>query len=493
MRGQAEASAVLGHPILSSDFEAEMDRLTGTFVQEGNYVELLPSGVSSYVRRWELLEKAQRSIHIVAFSMMRDGTSRKLTEIICRKARAGVACRLIFDDGVLYSTFAGSLLRAMVSAGAEVIRYNFVFRNVLPQLEGPSPVGRFVRICKGKLRRRFHEKYMIVDGTEAILGGINWGDKYAYGGKRPKAWRDSDVYMSGPVVGAVQRQFVRDLFVYRAMQQESLHGRASSTERAAALRRAIGEESRFIAAGRAELFPLSTSTGGERIRYVPHKPYDEGRLRLTHAHLLLLREAKQYVRWGCHGIRPPTVLAEALVNAARRGVDVRLITNSKKAARTLMLRGLLGWMYRESSRHYRYLIENGVRVYEWQRPGAFHSKNLVIDDVVASIGSFNVASGSMFHHTESNVIVFGGEFPRRVREQFETDFKDCSEVSLEAAPRPKASADPYLRLLHPRNLLIDDALLPASVRCALNDGLVKDNEYEEDPLCPSVEFWRPEP
>jgi len=452
------------HPILSKDLESHMDRVTGTVVRDGNSVTFLPSGVQSYEKRWELLARAQRSIHIVAFSMMRDDTSRRLQELLCEKLRQGVVVRMIFDDAVIYSTFAGPLLEGVARAGGEVIRYHKLFRGILPDLRQGHPFRQLAQIFKIKMKRRFHEKYLVVDGREAILGGINWGNKYAFGGIKPKAWRDTDVYLSGPVVADIQNQFVRDLFFYRAMDQEFAQRKNKSFNRDEVYRQAEEAELRFRHENAAELFPPLPEAGSERIRYIAHKPYDRQQLPLTDACLMLLRSARRYIYWGCHGIRPPQVIAESLVDAVRRGVEVRLITNSRRSARTLMFFGLLGWMYWESRNHYHYLLANGIRIFEWQKPGAFHSKNLVIDDEVASIGSYNVARGSTFHHTESNVVVYGGNFPLQVRQQFEIDFKDCRELFIEEIKAPSEWADPYRRPLHNRNFLIDAKLLPDAVR-----------------------------
>jgi phosphatidylserine/phosphatidylglycerophosphate/cardiolipin synthase-like enzyme len=474
-----DADPVLIQPVLSKEFEFRMDRVTGTVVRDGNSVALLPSGAQSYDKRWELLERAQRSIHIVAFSMMRDDTSRRLQELLCEKLRQGVSVRMIFDDAVIYSTFAGPLLEGVVRAGGEVIRYHKLFRDIVPDLRQGHPFRQLAQIFKIKQKRRFHEKYLVVDGREAILGGINWGNKYAYGGVKPKAWRDTDVYLSGPVVADIQNQFVRDLFFYRAMDEEFEQRKNKSFNREAVYRRSEEAEQRFRQENAAELFPPLPEIGSERIRYIAHKPYDRQRLPLTDACLMLLRSARRYVYWGCHGIRPPQVIAEALVDAVRRGVEVRLITNSRRSARTLMFFGLLGWMYWESRNHYHYLLANGIRIFEWQKPGAFHSKNLVIDDGVASIGSYNVARGSAFHHTESNVVVYGGDFPAQVRQQFEIDFNDCRELSIGEARAPWAWADPYRRPLHDRNFLIDATLLPEEVRRGLNALLQESRPKKE--------------
>jgi phosphatidylserine/phosphatidylglycerophosphate/cardiolipin synthase-like enzyme len=401
---------------------------------------------------------------------MRDGTSKMLRDIICEKTRAGIATRLIFDDAVLYSTFSGPLLEDVVKEGGEVIRYHKVFRDMLPDFRKGHPFKQLARIFKIKLKRRFHEKYMVIDGREAILGGINWGNKYAYGGIRPKAWRDSDVYLSGPIVADIQNQFVKDIFLYRAMDQEYYERRNPGFKPEQFYHQAQESERSFREEHAKDLFPKLKETGDERIRYIPHKPYDEERLPLTDAHLMLLRNAQKYIFWGCHGIRPPRVMADTLIEAVRRGVEVRLITNSQKASRTLMLFGLLGWMYWESSNHFQYLLQNGIRLFEWQKPGAFHSKNLVIDDIVASIGSYNIARGSTFHHTESNVIVYGRNFPIKVREQFEIDFKDCREIFLDEVKIPYGRTDPFKRLLHWRNFLVNNSLLTESVRQDLQAG-----------------------
>ena len=473
MGGKSIRSTEQTHPILSSDFEDAMNKATGTVVRNGNSAILMPSGVDSYRKRWNLLSRAERNIHIVAFSIMKDETSHKLRDIICTKLRAGVAARLIFDDAVLYSTFAGSLLKDIVIAGGEVIRYHKVFRNMLPDFSKGHPFKQLAQIFKIKLKRRFHEKYMVIDGREAILGGINWGNKYAYGGIRPKAWRDSDVYLSGPIVADIQNRFIKDIFLYRAMEEEYHERRIPDFEPTKFYLPSRENEKIFREKHAEDLFPPLKETGAERIRYIPHKPYDEERLPLTDAYLMLLSNARKFIFWGCHGIRPPRVIAETLIEAVRRGVEVRLITNSRKSSRTLMLFGLLGWMYRESSNHFRYLLQNGIRIFEWQKPGAFHSKNLVIDDVVASIGSYNIARGSTFHHTESNVIVYGGSFPVRVREQFEIDFKDCREILLNEAKIPTARTDPFKRPLHWRNFLVNNSLLPESVRLDLQAGRFK--------------------
>ncbi|HYD41131.1 MAG TPA: phosphatidylserine/phosphatidylglycerophosphate/cardiolipin synthase family protein [Anaeromyxobacter sp.] len=471
MEQVSESARDAGHPLLGAASEAEADRYSGTTVRAGNAVVFLPSGAGSYAQRWAALEAAERSIDLVSFSMMRDGTTRRLCDLLLQKLRQGVRVRIIVDDAVAWSTLVGPWLRELQRAGAGVVRYSPIFRDARVAPADGGLVSTPKRVVLEKVKHRFHEKYTVVDGRLAILGGINWGDKYAYGGIRPKAWRDSDVLLTGPVVADVRRQFEYDWALYSEL--DAAWKRRDHPDLAAARARAAAAVEALERGEGGRVLPALGPAGPERIRYVPHKPYDEDKLRMTEQVLLLVRQARRSIHWGCHGIRPPRLLAEALAAAVARGVEVRLVTNSRPSSRTLMFFGLLGWMYWESSNHFPWLLEHGVRVFEWQRPGAFHSKNLVIDDVVASVGSYNVASGSCFHHTESNVVVYGGDVPVAVRKQFEADLADCVELSLDTVRTVPPEHQPMRRLLHPRNLLVPRELRSDGINADLDAGRYK--------------------
>lgn len=429
----------------------------------------MPSGSESFAKRWELIDAARSSIDLVTFSMMRDSTSYRMRDALLEKLRQGVSVRIVIDDAVLHTTFSSSIINALANAGAETVRYHRVFRDLMPNLREKRRIHQVVSKVKYKLKRRFHEKYMVVDGRQAILGGINWGNKYAFGGLKPKAWRDTDVYLTGPVVADVERQFIKSFFLYQAMESEYHARNEAGFDREGHYEEARRHAADHIEQNREKYFPPLSPTGDERIRYIPNKPYDESFLPITQAFLAMFRQAREYIYWGCHGIRPPRIVAETLAEAVERGVEVRLITNSRKSSRTLMAWGLFGFMYSDCSHYFRWLVERGIRVFEWQKPGAFHSKNLVIDGVVGSVGSYNIAEGSTFHHTESNVVVYGGNFPEVVRAQFEIDLRDCREVTLDNATRPSPKYDPFLQPLHQRYLLLERSLLTDSIRSELDN------------------------
>ena len=143
------------HPLLEPESQAETDRLTGTVLREGNSVTFLPSGSQSYAKRWELIEGAQHSLDLVTFSIINDGTSQRLRDLVAKKVKEGVVVRMVVDDLAVYSAMSAGILNEMTKAGV-----------------------------------------------------------------RPDAWRDSDIYLSGPAVADVQRQFIRGFFLYDAMEKE---------------------------------------------------------------------------------------------------------------------------------------------------------------------------------------------------------------------------------------------------------------------------------
>jgi phosphatidylserine/phosphatidylglycerophosphate/cardiolipin synthase-like enzyme len=457
------------HPILSPRFEAETDRRTRSVVRSGNALAFMPSGAASYERRWDLIEGAARSVDLATFSMTRDDVSRRLRDLLLVRMRHGVRVRLILDDAAVRSTSSGALLRDLARGGAEIVRYHHLLRALLPVPGEGHPLRRLVRAVRLAVKRRFHAKYLVADGEEAIVGGINWGRKYADGGLTPAGWRDSDVYLAGPVVADVQRAFQRDFHAYAALDDL---GRAASTAdfRHPKLREALARAEALEQGMESPYFPPLAPVGPERLRFVVHRPYEEERLPLTEAYLLMLRAARRRIWWGCHGVRPPRIVAETLAEAAARGVDVRLVTSSRSSSRSLMLRGLAGRMYRESSAHFPWLLGRGIRVFEWKLPGAFHSKNLVVDGVAASVGSYNVAPGSTFHHVEASAVAYGGALPGLVEEQFLRDLRSCDELHDGDVPAPPPRRDPFLRPLDPRNLLVPPELRPPAVAADLEAG-----------------------
>jgi len=444
-----------------------LDRLTHSKIRPNNEIRFLPSGGESYQIRWRLLDQAKHSIHIATFSMMKDETTKRLESVLVTKLAQGVEVRIILDEIVNRTTFAGPMIKRLKSKGAIVHGYNGLLEEWAPKPAHLGPIKHIMRNLKLKLKRHFHEKYMIVDGKHVVLGGINWGDKYAYGGIKSFAWRDTDVYLKGPIVRDVQMQFLKDFSRYRDWDKRQASQPSSYPEfvKVQQLKSEHQIEQEF-----AEYFCEDQTAGSVDVRYVAHKPYDDNDLPLTHAFLSLIKNAEHSIYWGCHGIRPPKIVAQYLAEAVERGVEVNLITNSQYSSQSLMVKGLLGWMYKECTKHYRGLLENGIKIWEWQLEGAFHSKNFLVDDQIVSIGSYNMARGSTYHHSESNIFVYDEKFAIEVKRQFEEDFEHCKPVWLDEVSARLPKEDAYSRPLHERDLMINQDMIPPQIQQELDKG-----------------------
>jgi cardiolipin synthase A/B len=440
-------------------------------IRQGNHAEFLPSGKSSYEKRWDLIQNAKESIHLVTFSFMGDGTTKKLVNLLIEKLKQGIEVKIITDAIVNRTTFVGRHLRRLRRNGAQIHRYNRMSEGWRIHWHEGHPFKQFMRNAKLKLKQHYHEKYMIIDGEEVILGGINWGDKYAFGGIKEAAWRDSDVYLKGPVVKDIQVQFLKDFYRYTLWDQVI---KANPKSRYFEYVKSIKWiDNTFIEKEYADIIKEPKTEGNIPVAYIAHKPYDDEHLALTETFLELIASAKKQIFWGCHGIRPPRIFGYYFAEAVKRGVEVNLITCSKHSSKTLMLNGLFGWMYWECSKHFQYLLDNGIRIFEWQPKGAFHSKNFLVDDTVGSIGSYNIARGSTYHHSESNVFIYDPEFIRQMRHQFELDIKQCKEVKLHEVIHSLPRENAFERVLHERDKMIREDLMPKEILDELTLGTYK--------------------
>lgn len=187
-------------PFGGPDFEAALDRLTGSRARAGNRVDVLYDGVPSFAERARLIAAATTSIHLQTFIFTDDATGQALADQLIAKAKAGVAVRVIID-GLGSNRSDDAFFDRMRAAGVDVR-------------------ARETGLDLTELNHRWHEKHLIVDGRVAIAGGMNVADEYALGGSGrlvmgrggtgSEPWRDVDVRIEGAAVHDAQRAFLRN-------------------------------------------------------------------------------------------------------------------------------------------------------------------------------------------------------------------------------------------------------------------------------------------
>ena len=253
-----------------------------------------------------------------------------------------------------------------------------------------------------KINNRDHRKIVVIDGRIAFTGGINISSTYASASStrpgpdtgRDEAWRDTHVEIAGPVAAQFQALFF------------------------ATWTRSAGK----AAISGPEYFPAVEPAGAELVAAVATDADNKSETRIYATYLTAIRHATQRLWLTNAYFAPNKELRQALIDAVKRGVDVRLVVPGFTDS------GLILYASRSS---FDELLAGGVRIYE-QRYALLHAKTAVIDTALSMVGSANLDMRSFLHNNEVNAVVVGSEFARRMEQVFERDLKDSRELDLKS-------------------------------------------------------------
>jgi len=379
------------HPLASDPVERALDRAAGGRPVPGNRVSLLFDGPSVFDAMLEMIAGATRWIHFDNYIVHGDQTGRRFADALATRARAGVAVRVSTD-------WLGSLgtprrfWRDLERAGVQVRIFNRPGWFDLPSV--------FVRN---------HRKLVVIDGEQAVLGGICIGDEWAGDPDRGWGpWRDTAIRIDGPAAAVLDQAFARTW----ALTGEPVPG-----------------------AERAADVPVR---GDARIRVLAGEPTGERAYRVTE---LLLAGAAERVWITDAYLVAPRRLYRHLVDAALEGVDVRLLVPG--TSDIPLVRNLTRFGYRE-------LIRSGVRIFEWTGP-MLHAKTVVADGRWVRVGSSNMNHSSLLANYELDVLVDDPSLGALMEAQFRRDLDQSSEV----ATRPLRGPQPLTRMLPPALAIYD--------------------------------------
>jgi cardiolipin synthase len=363
------------------------EQATGVPLIAGNRVMLLFDGPATMREMMAAARAATSSINLATYIFDQDEVGNQFADILIEKQRQGVAVNIMVDAVGAIATPA-AFFDKMRAAGIRVLMFN--------------PVNPAKAKGNWDLNNRNHRKLMVVDGRVAFTGGINISSTYANSSlfrsrKRPDnvdgskvGWRDTHVRIEGPAVAPLQYSFVNQW-----IQQEG------------------GE------LPKAEYFPALSPAGDKLIRVLAADP--EGDSDIYKALMVAITEAKKSVHITSAYFVPDQQIVDALADAARRGVDVRLVLPGVSD------HGLIRYA---GQGFYAQLLEAGVKIFELQI-AVLHAKTAVIDGAWSTIGSANIDRRSFLHNYELNVVVMDPAFGRDMESAFNEDLRDSKEVTLE--------------------------------------------------------------
>ncbi len=366
----------------------------GAPISKNNEAKYYEFGEEAFEDVFADLENAKDFILIEFFIVAEGAIWDKMHDILKRKIAEGVEVKFLYDD-------FGGLLRTATDFAPKLRAEGF-------EVEVFNPIHKYT--SKLFMNFRDHQKIIIIDGDIAYTGGFNIADEYANLIERFGVWKDEGIRLRGDVVWSMTVTFFE-------LWSVCAHNEKIDYERYH--RRDHGITSDTYCHVLRDGPALDTrSFVGSMYRYMIH--YAGKKLYIMTPYLILEEH-----------------MVETLLEAAARGVDVRIITPNipdKKHIKYM------------TEYNYGILLKNGIRVYEYT-PGFIHSK-VIMNEHCAIVGTINVDYRSFYLHYENGVWVYDEPFRLAVERDFEKTFSESNEISYEQWLKRPLKRKILQRILH---------------------------------------------
>lgn len=341
---------------------------------EGNAVQLFTDCGEVFDVMLGAIEGAKVAIWFEMYWFESKGIGQVFLEALGRAADRGVQVRLLVDA---FGSFGAdrSAFERLRQRGASVAEFH--------------PLHPFQRRARlGRLTVRNHRKLVLMDFRRAFVGGLNIADQWLPRSQGGEGWRDDVVRVEGPVVLELARSFAES---WREACDEPIELPQVRIERVGHMPAAVLAHTR-----------------------------SKAKRQTLRAYIHRLRRAEKQILIANAYFLPNLRIRAALVNALRRGVDVRIMLPGRSDVELVRYASRAVWGR---------LLRQGARIFEWQ-PSMMHSKTAVIDGEWVTTGSFNLDYVSIRNNRELNVSILDPAFAEIVREAFYRDLEQCSEVDL---------------------------------------------------------------
>ena len=349
-------------------------------VYTNTYTHYFPLGDDVFPAMLEELRKAEKYIFLEYFIISPGIFWDSMVEILKEKHAAGVDVRVIYDDVGSLNTLPMNYARKFeTETGIPCCCFN-----------------RFKPVISIRMNNRDHRKFCIIDGHTAFTGGINLADEYINQKLRYGHWKDTAILLKGEAVWSMTVMFLTMWEYTRDVEEDYRRFRPD------------------------KLPPEAAQGAGYYVQPYADNPLDEEAVGEA-VYLNLINKAERYV----YAMTPYLIISDsvntALCNAAKSGVDVRIITPHIPDK----------WYVHAVTRaYYETLLQNGVRIYEYT-PGFIHAKTFVVDDEYGTVGTINLDYRSLYLHFECGVWLCRIRSVLQIKEDFLAMLPVCQEITLE--------------------------------------------------------------
>jgi cardiolipin synthase len=372
-----------------------LQRVNQSYPTRGNGIEFYTAFADMFQALKADIQAARHHIHLEFFQIESDPVGDELSDLLINKVKEGVEVRVIYDAAACWLV-PRSFYRRMQNGGVQIKAFNPIF----PIL---SPFSNY----------RDHRKVVVIDGKIGFTGGMNIAERYLLG-VRGGIWRDTHIRMIGPSVSELQTAFLSD---WQFTRKEWIHDDV--------------------------YYPVPLrSDQNLLIQMISSNPTDSWRvmdLSISQA----IFSSRRYLYLQSPYFLPSESIRVSLHAAALSGVDVRVMipTQPDKGHITI-----------NASRWYvEQMLQAGVRFYFYDN-GYMHSKTIVSDDQITSIGSVNIDSRSLSQAFEIDAFIYDREVALHQKQLFLDDIKFCHELDLKTwqqRPRWDRVKESFCHLLAP--------------------------------------------
>jgi cardiolipin synthase A/B len=351
-----------------------IEQTYGMAFTDGNKVTLLWKGIDSFRTLFDAVEKARELICLEFYIFRNDETGNELAAILKRKAREGVRVCIIYDHFGSFGT-PRKFWKELKKEGVE-IRASRPFK-------WSDPL-HYVH--------RDHKKLIIIDGVVAFTGGLNIANEYRgyHRIKRVKGWRDTGIFLEGPVAKTLFEIFEKSWKIWKG---PAIH---------------FDKPSRLVEDG-LPVLPIFVNSA-------------KGRRNMRKLLYYSIHHAQTCIYLTTAYFAPSRRMLNVLEEAELRGVDVKLLLPGKSDVAAAHYAGRA---------FFAKLLRAGVEVYTY-RGEILHAKTAVFDGIWSVIGSTNLDFQSLRKNDEGNVGIADQEFGKQMIKIFEEDVKLSDRITLEA-------------------------------------------------------------
>ena len=348
----------------------------GSIYTTGNEVKTYISGEKKFHDLIKDIRSAKSFIHIEYYIFRFDDLGKAIIDELKSKVDEDVEVRLLVD-GMGSKNLKQKEIRYIKSLG---IKFSIFFPGAFPRINT-------------RINYRNHRKIVVIDGEIGYVGGFNVGNEYVNRGHQFKFWRDTHLKVKGQAVNELNKRFILDWDYASNENFDNI----------------------------IKYFPKPKEYGRVGIQIVSSGP-DHMDEYIKIAYMKIINNARKYVYIQTPYLVPDEPILEALRISALSGVDVRIIVPDKPD------HFFMEWVL---SANIANLIDYGVKIYRYNN-GFIHSKTIVSDDIVSSIGTANMDNRSFRLNFEVNAFIYDGVVAKEQSKIFLNDQKFSTFVTKEA-------------------------------------------------------------